>query len=241
MSDGRIVPRLKQRKDGNWTCKVDKQTINLKTKTYSIARERAKEAVYEGKRDFGNEQFYDTSAPASAPSAVPSGDWQSDLSAAASSGIVPDQYMAPNGSAVPLLNPMESGDAPPASAPHTPDSGAKAEDPNSTHIPPEMFAGMMGQLAHGLVEGQIRLQEWLLARGLKMKAGPVPMNDKGREIAVQFWSQQLAKWVPEDVPLPEWASAMVACGMFCTMTQLQGATPIEKPPTTAPNPDYNAG
>ncbi len=238
-----IVPKLKQRKDGNWTCKVDKQTINLQTKTYSVARERAKEAAYEGKRDWSADRFYDktpSTSNESAPSSAPLGDWQSDLADATSAGIKPDLYTGPDGSGVPLLGPAD--DAAPSSAPHTPDEPKKqTSSADSTEIPPEMFDGMMKQCAAILVEGQIRGQEWMIARFLKANAGPVPMNNIGRTAATQFWEQQLAKWIPKDVPLPEWAAALVVCAMFSVPVQLQGATPIEKAPESAPQTNYPIG
>jgi hypothetical protein len=244
-TDGRLVPKLTQRKDGNWTCKVDKKKINLKTKSYSIARERALEAVYEGRRDWGTERFYDTGntqSPVNAPNVAAVGnDWQSDLNDAASRGVDPDAYTGPDGQTR-LLTSADAGDAPPASAPYTPESSAEAGSSggsDSTKIPPEMFANLTGMAAGALVEAQLMLQAWLMARGLKRQAGPIAQSSQTRQVSETFWKEQLKVWVPEDVPLPPWASAMITVAMFGGMEQLQGSVPIEKPPETAPNSAYS--
>ncbi len=239
-----IVPKLKQRKDGNWTVKVDGKNLNLQTTVYAVARERAKEAAYEGKRDFTTDssRFYQsTTDTPTAATGAPAGiadDWQSDVADAVSAGLKPDAYINGNGSAFPLLGPADVDGAPPPpnGAPHTPDEKPPTPD-GSTTIPPEMFEGMMLNAATVLVEAQIRGQEWLIARALKANAGPVPMSNIGREAATKFWQQQLAKWMPSDVPLPEWAAAMIACAMFSIPVQLQGATPIKVEQETA-SPNY---
>lgn len=242
-TDGRIVPKLKQRKDGNWTCKVDKKPINLQTKTYSVARERALEATYEGKRDWSTERFYDTTAaPASAPAmGAPANDWQSDVADAVASGLKPDAYFNPAGEGVRLLPAGESAVPPPKDAPPTADEPPKVSEDGTTQIPPEMFERMMGQLGEMIVEAQIKGQEWLIARALKANAGPVPLNNVGRVEAAKFWNQQLALWMPSNVPLPPWAVAMVTTAMFTIPVQLSGATPIKVEPEGPPNVAYPTG
>ena len=231
-----IVPKLKQRKDGNWTVRATdtKKWINLQTKVYSEARERAKEATYEGKRDFSTDRFYQATNATPAATGAPAGDWQTDVADAVQSGIKPDTYFNPNGEGMRLLPEVssDSGPPPPTDAPHTP------TPEGSTEIPSEMFDSMMAQAADILVEAQIKGQEWLIARALKANAGPVPMSNVGRTSAAKFWNQQLAKWMPRDVPLPEWAAAMIACAMFTIPAQLSGATPIVPEATTPVNPDY---
>ncbi len=228
------LPRFSRKKnkfgqeEGPFTVKVGKKRVNLKTENYIVARERAREAFYDGKTVWG-EAFYDKSPKPETNGVAPEkpiADWAADLASAAST-IRPDEYRRPNGETLPLLS----------SIPHTEDEPPRetktsTPDADSTKIPPDMFANMMETAATILVEGQLRGQEWVIEKYAKRKAAPVPMSDTSRAAAVEFWKQQLAEWIPTDVPLPKWASAIVVVGTFGLMTQLQNSEPL--PPKDAP-------
>ncbi len=215
---------------GPYKVKVGKKKVSLKTESYIVARERAKEAFYDGKTMWEDVQrFYDAATNSESKPATPAADWAADLAGAASSAK-PDMYIYPDGKDhVPLLG----------SVPHTEDESApkptdapKTDGGESTKIPLEMFGDMMETAASILVEGQLRGQEWIIAKYAKRKAGAVAMSDTSRTAAIEFWKQQLAEWIPQDVPLPKWASAMVVVGTFGLMTQLQNSEPM--PPKDAP-------
>ncbi len=246
-----VIPKLfrQRNKDGkeigNWYIKIKKKAINLRSQSYSKARERAKDAWEMGVREFQDDRFFETPAPVSpirspdinAP--VPGNEWAADVAAAAASGLQPDAYFDSAGKQTPLLTAVPGIDAPGDGKPPT----AKVEDEKkssdeSTAIPPEMFDGMINNLATVLVEAQLQGQEWLIARAAKVKAGPVPMNNVGRAAGTKFWDQQLRKWLPSDVPLPEWAAAMCAVAMFSIPVQLQNTTPIVKEDAPSSPPSY---
>ncbi len=261
-----VLPKLWRRKNrksgdefGNFYIYVENKPVNLRSAVYSVARERAREAFFQGKREFQDERFFEK--PPAAPdtgstsaTGVPSaagglvgggGDWTADVAGAASSAVSPDLHTSPDGRQTRLLTaapgPSSSAtDATDAPSSTSDESTASTEGPTdgaeSTQIPPEMFADMTGNLAMVLVEAQIRGQEWMFERFAKVQAGPVPMNNLGRTAGIEFWKQQLAKWMPQDVPLPEWAAAMVVCAMFSIPAQVEGMQPLRKkePASEAP-------
>lgn len=219
---------------GPYRVRVGKRLVNLKTESYIAARERAKEAFYDGKTSWDESRFYErpSSAPANGTSgaapAKPAADWAADLAGAAAA-VKPDEYRRPNGTTYPLLGASRSNDSEsaPTDAPKD-DAAPGTPGEESTKIPPEMFASMMETAAAIFVEAQFRGQEWLIERFAKRKAGKVPENDFSRVAATEFWKSQLAEWVPTDVPLPKWASAMILVGSFGAMTQLQNSSPLAK-------------
>lgn len=247
-----VLPKLYRQRNaegkevGAWYIKVKKKPVNLRTQIYSKARDRARDAFFNQVREFVDDRFYETPAPESpitSPdvegqgSSGPLSDLAADVASAASSGLKPDAYFDATGKETPLPSAVPEGsERPPTDAPKVEPESPKpnAPDGDTTHIPPEMFAGMMSTCANLLVEGQLRGQEWMLARGLKMKAATVGPDDMARMIAVKFWQQQLAEWVPQDIPLPKWASAMIAVSTLGLMAQLNGATPIVKEETSSP-------
>lgn len=224
---------------GPYKVKVGKKKVNLKTETYTVARERAREAFYDGKTNWEDERFYDKTAPdaPSKTSGIPftMGDWASDLASAAES-VKPDSVRTPDGReiALPTADPDAGADSPRSHA-NTSSAGGtsgpdapKSSEGDSTEIPPEMVEGLIRQLAELAVEVQISGQEWLIKRYAKVQPGGVPVSAFGRVQSAKMWESQLKKWMPTDVPLPEWAVAIVLCAMFTVPHQVQNAQPLPK-------------
>lgn len=225
---------------GAWYCKISKKPVNLKTQDYFKARERAKEAVT-GRRDFTDDRYFEeTGAPKvdPAPAAqAKADDWTGDAVRAASQAITPDEIIPP---------PRQLGPAPDYGASTTgetskpddkPDNPETPPNPDSTQIPPEMMAGLIKQFAGTLVELQLHAQEYLWLRGVKINPGSVPADHDARIIPQTIWESQLKKWMPTDVPIPEWAAAIILTAVLGGTVQFEGATPLKKKdPEPAPSP-----
>lgn len=226
----RPVPKIQRRKNkfgqeiGNFYVKVGKKKVDLGSENYIVARERSREAFYDGKTTFA-ERFMDSSQPEPPPK--PTADWAADLDGAAGAGLNPDNYTTPSGRDIPLL--PAAPDTKPAGDESPPKTDIpKDADSESTQIPPEMFEGMLRQLADIAVELQIKGQEWLFARYGKVQAGPVPLSSFARTAPAKMWETQFRKWLPQDVPLPEYIVAPLLCLMLTVPVQMQGAQPLAK-------------
>ncbi len=91
-----------------------------------------------------------------------------------------------------------------------------------------MFDGMISQLAEMAVELQLRGQEWIFERYGKVQAGPVPLTSFARTAPQKIWEQQFRKWMPSDVPLPEYLVAPLLCAMLTIPVQIEGMRPLKK-------------
>lgn len=236
-----VLPKLwrQRNKGGNevgaWYITIKKKAVNLRTQVYAVARERAREVYFAGKdaKTFQDERFMEQPAPKTdgMPAPVegqpqPSGDWTSDVADAAANGLSPDAYTSPQGKETPLLTaiPRTSEDEP---KPETPKVDEASED--STKIPPEMLEGLVKQLAMMLVEGQIAGQQWLAIRFGKFEPGAISAADISPSIhPAKLWESQIRKWLPTDVPVPEWLAAIILTGMVTIPVQLANAKPLKK-------------
>jgi hypothetical protein len=221
---------------GAWYCKLQKKAVNLRTQDYFKARQRALEAVT-GKRDFTDDRYFgDDGAPKMLEAVKSTGgvdDWTADAmrAAGAASAAQPDAYFAPG-----EKPPEEDSPAPPQDAPKVePESPKVTQDGDSTQIPPEMMDGLIKQVANTLVELQLHGQEYLWIRMAKMNPGFVPPESDARRIPCAIWESQLKKWLPTDVPIPEWAAAIILTAFMGGTLQFQGATVIPQKPTAVPN------
>jgi hypothetical protein len=87
-----------------------------------------------------------------------------------------------------------------------------------------MVRMMLEQMCHGLVEGQLYLQAWLIKRRTGKEA-PIPLDvpivhpltgqqiPSFRSLAAKCWAMQIEKWFP-DLVLPEWAFALLLTGFY---------------------------
>jgi len=91
--------------------------------------------------------------------------------------------------------------------------------------------GLVKQIASTIVELQIHGQEYLFIRWGKLQPGEVPIDSEARKIPAAIWESQVRKWIPLDVPLPEWVVAPILVAMMAGTIQLEGAKPIRKPET----------
>lgn len=218
--------RDKARKEfGPYYCKIkgaDKPT-NLRTQDYFKARERASEAAG-GKHEFTDDRFIPdepkTETPQT-PGQPPTDDWRTDATRAAASGDIPYEYIPPNPN--PDIYPPNN---PPK--PETP----KPEGDN-TNLPPELMEGLVKQIAATLVELQIHGQEYLFVRIGKIQPGQVHPDSDARKIPAAIWESAVRKWIPNDVPLPEWLVAPILVAVMAGTIQLEGARPIPKAPDVA--------
>jgi hypothetical protein len=239
------IPKLyRMKRDGKefgaFYVNIKKKPVNLRTQNYFKARERALQAVEGGRRDFPDDRYFEDNTPIiptevpaannptpSAATPIVAGDWTADATRAAAAGVEADQYFPP--ALPPMPQPASSGweDAAPKAAPMPAAKPAGAE--GSTSLPPEMLDGLIKQIAVTIVELQIQGQEYLWLRFGKLQPGVVPLDSKARELPVAIWESQVRKWIPTDVPLPEWLVAPILCAALTIPVQLEGATPIKKP------------
>lgn len=238
------IPKLwrQRNKDGkevgSWYIHINKKPINLRSQDYMKARERAREAFYNGKRDFSDDRYVELPALPPMETAQPkietpraaTGDWTADVVSAAGAGIRPDDVFTPGGApeaerpkAEPILpqNPFAPSN----------DNTSK-ETPKvdgTTFLSPEMIEGFINQAAATMVELQLALQDWVAARWLKIEMGPVPLSHGSRKISEQIWHQAIREMVPENIPLPAWLVAPIATIMLTMPVQLEGAKPLKAP------------
>jgi hypothetical protein len=223
--------RTKDRKEfGPYYCNIEKKPTNLRTQDYFKARERAGEALG-GRREFTDDRFIPDDQPAKATpdysannQAQPQADdWTADAMRAAASGDVPYEYIPPN-------KPIPEVGHYPAGTPPKPETEKPKED--TTSLPPELMEGLVKQIAATLVELQIHGQEYLWLRIGKIQPGEVHPDSDARKIPAAIWETQVRKWIPSDVPLPEWIVAPVLVAFMAGTIQLEGARPIPKPAET---------
>lgn len=221
-----MIPKLIQNKEGNWTAKIGGKRVDFKTKDYFQARERAREASENGTRHFTQGATAATDEPSiggggSTPPPATS-DWTADAVRAA--GAAASAEPAP-----PPPKPEERADYFPPGI--SPEPGIPHDTPStppevSTEIPPEMMAGLIRNVADTIVELQLHGQEYLFIRWGKREPGAVPLDHDARTIPRVLWETQLKKWLPTDIPLPEWAVAILLCGMMGGTVQFEGSKPL---------------
>jgi hypothetical protein len=214
---------------GAWYCKINKKPVNLRTQDYMKARERAKDAV-NGRRDFPDDRYFDDPAT---PNAAPipkvdenaANDWTTDATRAAAQVVEPDAYFPPGKAPEPEV-------PPPTDAPKVDAETPKSNEDGNTEIPPEMLDGIIKQIAAVTVELQLHAQEYMWIRGVKINPGAVPADSDARKVPQELWERQWKKWMPTNVPIPEWAAAIALTAFMGGMVQFQGATPLPTPPPT---------
>lgn len=246
------IPKLRRVKIngqeiGNYQCTVKGERVNLRTKDYFKARERAKLAVESGVKDFPDDRYDPTLAtapvvttPSDAPPAT-GGSWVDDVAASAGAGLKADQlvvqekvYRPSNDGTSSWTQDTGDGATPPnypnsdRPSPPTEEKKAVPETEGQTFIPPELLEGLVKQAAYMCVELQITAQEWMALRWGKFEAGQVPPDSKARTLPLAIWEAQWKKWIPTDVPLPEWLVAPILLGALTIPVQLAGAKPIKK-------------
>ncbi len=218
---------------GSWQVIIKGKRVNLRTQDYLLARERAREAVTTGNTTFSDdsrEQLALSPMPTRSESPPPSqssggsDDWISNLAnAAASIEGQPDapqptpqsEPVTPDGYAEPFQKTDEPADAP---------------TDDKTSIPPELFDSVLGQVAMGLVQGQLMLHEWLAKRWAKVELGEVPFTGESaasRKVGVAMWKEALKDLFPSDIPLPAYLAAPLMVFMMGLPVQLKGAKPID--------------
>ena len=241
---------------GAWYIRVKGTPVNLRTQDYMKARERAVEAYQGGKREFSDDryseqspplqleavkerlssghpvevQFRDPPKPTQLPQSSGSDDWTSDVSSAASNGIVPDAVIPPFKPPADAPKPPPVVDATVVGEEQTKSSESEAPKDDYTKIDPKMLDSIVKQAAMMAVELQLLGQEWLAARALKIKMGPVPEGHNARVVPAQIWEQWLRTMVPTDLPIPPWLAAPLVLMAMSVPVQLEGATPIKKEP-----------
>ncbi len=210
-----MVPPLKQGKDGNWRAKIGDKWVALKTPDYFVAREKAERL-----------QSGDSSTPiadAAASFAGGGDDWTADaVRAAAQSASGSAEYFPP-------------GQAPPVNDKPTDETEDKPSVDGTTVIPPQLMEGLIKQVAATLVELQIHGQEYLWLRFAKLNPGQVAPESDARKVPAAIWESQVRKWIPTDMPLPEWVVAPLLVAFMAGTVQLEGARPVEPGPGGVPS------
>jgi hypothetical protein len=180
-----------------------------------------------------------TLAPAPAPAPAPPAPPAPPPPAPTALAVTP---VAPDGYAPPPPPPESWADAANAAAtappPQNDNAGGVPPPPPGSQIDPTFLSAMLGQAADMIVELQLLGQGWLARRWASVDVAPVPPSFPMRQAAREAWRAQLLKWVPVDLPVPEWVLAVILTAA-CAPVQLAGATPIKKddkptPTTEAP-------
>lgn len=245
------IPKLYRQRNksgqevGAWYCPKVKgklaKAVNLRTQDYMKARERAREAL-NGRKDFPDDRYFDEGGTPAIPpeQKKASDDWTTDAHQAARQSVTPDAYFSPGQPKLGAVPPQETPDNPEDSPPPPTDAPKVSYEPpkstgDSTQIPPEMMEGLVKQIANTIVELQLHGQEYLWIRWGKMQPGFVPIEHDARKIPVAIWESQLKKWMPTDVPIPEWAAAMILTAFMGGTVQFEGAKPIPRQDNPEPS------
>lgn len=229
-----VVPKLNRQRDknkqevGNYFITIDGQRINLKTKNYLKARDRAVAAV-SGTREFAPDDKIEIVPNASPPptnGATKHDDWTADLSAAAASvDLLQGEVVSGP--------PPRMGDIPPVSEDHTQTSSESDEQPKpgagtNVKVSPDMIRNIVKQAAVILTELQIAGQEWCWRRWAKVQVKSIDPNDGARLVTQELWEQAIREWIPEEFPIPAWLAAPIVCAALTVPIQMSEMTPIKK-------------
>lgn len=103
-------------------------------------------------------------------------------------------------------------------------------------IDDEFLDQVVGVVAEVVVELQISAQAWLIKRRAKIVAGPIPPDDKGRELGRKLWTTALKKMFPDVPDIPEWLLAPMIIAALTVPRQIQDGTPIKPNEESAPAP-----
>jgi hypothetical protein len=220
---------------GSWNVTLKGKRINLRTQDYLLARERASQAVLSGVTDFQDDTREPLEGggysvglpPVSRDSfgAIPSGsdDWATALNDAADSVAQSGPALLPDTRPeIPSTAAIPDGYEPPP--PETPEE--KPSESGSTAIPPELFDNVLGQVAMGLVQGQLMLHDWLAKRWAGVELGEVPFTGESaaaRKVGVAMWKEALKDLFPTDIPLPAYLAAPLMVFMMGMPVQIKGA------------------
>ena len=215
--------KVKGNEIGSYFVVIDGKKVILKTQDYFVARERAREAV-SGTREWIERTQLAlppiTPTQSSAPSNTSTANWTSDVADAAGAGFKPDEVIPP----APEANYWSNNPEPAAPKPQ---AGSAPPANDSTPIPPELMDGLIKQIAMMLCQLQVSGQEWLILKMLKVDPGAINAEEV-KALPIGIWESQVKKWIPTDVPLPEWAVAIVLTGLVTIPGQLTRAKPLKK-------------
>ncbi len=219
---------------GSWQVTIKGKRVNLRTQDYLLARDRARQAVLSGVTDFQDDTrepldgggFAGNAPPVQRALPAGSDDWASALDAAAASVVdssAPpfDPQADKAEQAVPSAAIPDGYEPPPETPPDPP-----PESGGSTAIPPELFDNVLGQVAMGLVQGQLMLHDWLAKRWAGVKLGEVPFTGESaaaRKVGVAMWKEALKDLFPTDIPLPAYLAAPLMVFMMGMPVQIKGA------------------
>lgn len=244
---------------GSWLVWVKNKRVNLRTKNADIALLRSKEA-FAGVRTWAQD---DGQGPAQAVADALTGTGGAQSPPVVERGTAAPAGFPPGSSPVtpaPALPPIP--EAPPEGPPKAPPgvtgdyipppagwadavrgaastaSSAAPDDDGAGDGPdPEFVAMILGVAAGFAVELQLLAQAWIIKKRAKLVASPVPEDAKGREVATKLWTSAMRKWLPDDMPIPDWLAAPLMLAALTIPVQLTGAKPVDPnaPPAAAPS------
>jgi hypothetical protein len=243
------------KKIGALMIRVKGKRINLRTKDHEVARARRLEAMR------GKTKFRDDAEGAAAATIAALDNVPDELSSPKREGEMPHVsdggHPSEPATGAPEVPPSQqqahdgagaAGTGPVSDAGGFADLGAAAgaaagaappvaDDEDALQIDPAFLEGVIDQLAAAAVEGQYRLQEWLIARGVKLKAGTIPADSRNRTVPTKLWGKALRRWIKIDVALPDYAQALIMVGTMGVIEQVQTATPLPPPDEEPPIAD----
>jgi hypothetical protein len=238
------------KKIGALMIRVKGKRINLRTKDHEVARARRLEAMR------GKTKFRDDAEGAAAATIAALDNVPDELpekgeapvvagipqpSTAGAPEVPPSTEQAPDAAGAPSTGPVsDAGGFADLGAAAGAAAGAAppvADDEDALQIDPAFLEGVIDQLAAAAVEGQYRLQEWLIARGVKLKAGTIPVDSRNRTVPTKLWGKALRRWIKIDVALPDYAQALIMVGTMGAIEQVQTATPLPPPDEEPPIAD----
>lgn len=229
--------KIKGKEIGSCFIVLRGEKIILKTTDYMTARDRAKEAVETGRRDWPDERK--ALPPAGEFRQETPSDWTADVAAAASGSSPPLDDVAPEPARPDAIFPPA---LPPIKDEGTNDKPPPASDgesmPEFTQIPPEFFAQVVEQAAEILVELQLSGQAFLIRKMAKREAGPIGPDHAARKGTVAIWKMWLSKSIDPKIPLPEYIVAPLMLLAFAGPEQLITSKPIPKEEPKPASPNY---
>ena len=235
--------KIKGKEIGNFYIMLRGEKVNLKTTDYMTARDRAKEAV-----EVGTKEWPDANQRALPPvggefrqeSQNTPSDWTADVAAAASGAYVPPtapEPAQPDAVYPPALPPVVDKEGATDKPPPTSDGETF---PEFTQIPPEFFEQVIDQAAQILVELQLTGHAFLIRKMLKREAGEIPENHAARKGTIMIWKAWLSKSIDPKIPLPEYVVAPLMLLAFAGPEQLMTSKPIPKEEKGPVSPAYPA-
>lgn len=258
-----VVPTLRQTKIkgkavGGFYIMLQGEKINLETKDYFIARERAKECVDTGRKSFPPRDRNPLPAlpPMTEPRKLSPGksqsdgvptDWASDLKAATdgaepnptveenpSSDRIPDAPVSPDGYYSPEAT------LPPITPPTPENAPGDAPKPEFTELPPEMMNELLDTASMLLVQLQLDAQAFLIRKMVKREPGVLTNDNETRKGAVAIWKKYLSTSFPANIPLPPYLVAPLIIVSFGATEQIAKSTPLDTSAKAPNKPNFRS-